>query len=99
MFNGTQPGSTIWGKARPCRDREPERCFHFTPVLFIIKPQKIRRALSDIEQTKLYNGVTFASKNLCPMLVIAFGGGPMTNILLYNVRSTGPQPLTVLMAA
>jgi hypothetical protein len=33
------------------------------------------------------------------MLVIAFGGGPMTNILLHNVRSTDPQPLTVPMAA
>jgi hypothetical protein len=68
-------------------------------VLFVSKDQKIRRVLSDIEQTKLYNGVTFASTNLCPMLVIAFGGGPMTNILLYNVRSTDPQPSIVRMAA
>jgi hypothetical protein len=26
-----------WGKARPCRDRDPERCFHFTPALFVSK--------------------------------------------------------------
>jgi hypothetical protein len=81
IFNGTQPGSTIGGRHVLAETETLERCFHFTPVLCVRKAQKIRRALSDIRQTKLYKRITFGCNNLCPMLVIEFRGRPMANIL------------------
>jgi|HubBroStandDraft_3_1064219.scaffolds.fasta_scaffold65212_3 hypothetical protein len=81
IFNGTQPGSTIGGRHVLAETGILERCFHFTPVLSVRKAQKIRRALSDIRQTKLYKRIILACNKLCPMLVVEFRGRPMANIL------------------
>jgi hypothetical protein len=55
----------------------------------------VRRALSDIEQTKLYNGATFAS-DLCPTLVAGFrgdGAQGQSNFLRHNSKGTRTEAI------
>jgi hypothetical protein len=66
-------------------------------MVFVSRLQNLR-AMSDILQTKLYNGITLRVINLCPYVGHRFRGRADDQHLPQTRRSTDPQPLTVLMA-
>jgi hypothetical protein len=67
-------------------------------TVFVTRLQNLR-AMSDILQTKLYNGIILRVINLCPYVGHRFRGRADDQHLPQTRRSTDPQPLTVLMAA
>ena len=66
-------------------------------MVFVSGLQNLR-AMSDIVQTKLYNGITFRVINLCPYVGHRFRGRADDQHSPQTRRSIDPQPLTVLMA-
>jgi hypothetical protein len=93
-------GQHNWGRARPCEAgnflRDP---FTLHPCYSSARSKNSSCSVRHRTYTTLQWGYIRLQEFLPLMLVIAFGGGPMTNILLYNLRSTNPHSLAVLMAA